>query len=120
MVKAEGGELIPNDFTFVDADFLHSSHLVEIARFVSDAHWDLQSITLRGVTQSPAVAQQLQRQVERLLEPMGTRGVVGGPCGTNFCDGVARWIPISEGNRGSTVYRCTECCDRVAYGICMA
>lgn len=37
----------------------------------------------------------------------------GDPCPTENCEGVARWIPISEGNRGSKIYRCTDCCDEI-------
>lgn len=46
-------------------------------------------------------------------------GVFGGSCGTEGCDNTAMWIPISEGNKGSKVYRCTECCDRIAEGRVM-
>lgn len=35
----------------------------------------------------------------------------GKECGTEGCTNDARWIPISEGNKGSRVYRCTNCCD---------
>lgn len=35
----------------------------------------------------------------------------GEQCGTPGCVNDARWIPIGEGNTGSRVYRCTECCD---------
>ena len=38
----------------------------------------------------------------------------GDQCGTENCSGTARFIPISEGNRGSSVYRCEDCCDRIA------
>lgn len=37
----------------------------------------------------------------------------GDPCPTENCEGIARWIPISEGNRGSKVYRCADCCDEI-------
>jgi hypothetical protein len=35
----------------------------------------------------------------------------GEQCGTPGCVNDARWIPIREGNAGSRVYRCTQCCD---------
>lgn len=44
------------------------------------------------------------------------KGVSGGECGTSYCKNYAQWIPVSEGNAGSKVYRCVQCCDRVAEG----
>ena len=35
----------------------------------------------------------------------------GEQCGTPGCFNDARWIPTHEGNAGSRVYRCTQCCD---------
>jgi hypothetical protein len=40
-----------------------------------------------------------------------------GDCGTEGCTGRATWIPISEGNKGSRVFRCVPCCDRIAEAL---
>jgi hypothetical protein len=55
--------------------------------------------------------------VTRHVVPVEKRGIVlagtgpGEQCGTPGCVNDARWIPVSEGNAGSRVYRCTQCCD---------
>ena len=51
-------------------------------------------------------------KVEAAFEKRGT--FPGQPCGTENCDGVARWIPISESKLGPPYkYRCTDCCDEI-------
>jgi hypothetical protein len=62
---------------------------------------------------------ELKEDVKSHLPHKGSRrrvakGNSGGECGTEGCSNDARFIPISEGNKGSRVYRCTDCCDRIA------
>ena len=52
-----------------------------------------------------------RKKAEAAFEKRGA--FPGQPCGTENCEGVARWIPISEGNNGSRTYRCTDCCDEI-------
>lgn len=61
-----------------------------------------------------------QQQMERVnREWLAARAAAAGTgpgerCGTEGCTNDARWIPISEGNAGSRIYRCVACCDAIA------
>lgn len=46
--------------------------------------------------------------------PVPAKGRFGGECGTDGCARRSRWIPITEAAGVDPLYRCEQCCDRIA------